>query len=275
MEMYEIYTKQIQRYSLLTYEQEVVLSKRIEQGDVTARQELVQGNLRLVVSIANHFAMSRSMLMDLIQEGNMALMVAAEKYHYSFNTRFSTYAYAWITQYMLRYLNTRVSMITLPHRKDEMLRRITAARQTLVQKTGSEPTVAELAAYLNVTECEVKNLLSYDYTFTSLDIECSEENGATIGELMPDVTYEPEREYFTQESKRTVGALVEALPEKERAVIRYRYNFNNDVHTKTLRELSHDLGVSAETVRQMEMRAVRRMRNIVSSSPVEEVFVAC
>ena len=275
MEMYESYVNQIQRYPLLDYAREIVLSKRIAQGDEVARQELINANLRLVVNIAKHFAVSRTVLMDLIQEGNLALMAAAEKYQSEFNTRFSTYAYTWIMQYMLRYLNNRISMISLPHRKDEMLRRINAARQALVQATGSEPTVAELASYLNVTECEVKNMLFYDYSFTSLDAECAGEKGATVGDLLPDMTYEPEHEYLLRESRRSVGELVESLPEKERTVIRCRYNFNNDIHAKTLRELSVDLGVSAETVRQMEIRAVHRMRKAVSSYPVEEFFVAC
>ena len=275
MEMYESYVRQIQRYPLLDYEQEIELSKRIEQGDVSACKELVQSNLRLVVSVAKKFAGAKDCVMDLIQEGNVALMAAAGKYHYSFNTRFSTYAYTWILQYMLRYLNNKVSMISLPHRKDELLRRVTLARQVFVQKTGSEPTVAELASYLNVTEGDVRTVLSYEYTFTSLDTECSEEHNATVGDLLPDSTYDPERAYILHESKNNVTALLNSLPEKERLVIHYRYNFAHDVHAKTLRELSDDLGVSAETVRQMELRAVRRMQKAVAAHPVEELFVAC
>lgn len=275
MEMYKNYVKQIQRYPLLDFEQEIALSKRIEKGDSAAILELVQSNLRLVVGIARRMSTSSSLLMDLIQEGNVALMTAAEKYHYRFNTRFSTYAYAWIVQYMIRFLNSKVSMITLPHRKDEMLRRIATARQTLVQTTGSEPTVAELASYLSVTEGEVKNMLSYEYSFTSLDMECPTGTGATVGDMIPDYTYEPERRYFSKVSRKTLNDLISTLPEKERVVIRSRYNFSNDVHVKTLRELSSDLGVSAETVRQMEMRAVGRMRKLVSTVPVEEVFSAC
>ena len=275
MEMYESYVKQIQRYPLLDYEQEIELSKRIEQGDVSACQKLVQSNLRLVVSVAKKFASSRDCVMDLIQEGNVALMAAAAKYHYSFNTRFSTYAYTWILQYMLRYLNSRVAMISLPHRKDELLRRVTSTRREFVLKTGSEPTVSEIASCLNVTEGAVRNVLSYEYTFTSLDIDCSEEGNATMGDLLPDSTYDPEREYISRESKKNVSDLLNVLPEKERLVIHYRYNFAYDVHAKTLRELSNDLGVYAETVRQMEIRAVRRIKKAVATRPVEEFFIAC
>ena len=275
MEMYKSYVSQIQRYPLLDYEQEVALSQRIAKGDVSACTALVQSNLRLVVSIAKRFPSAKDFIMDLIQEGNVALMTAAEKYRDSFGTRFSTYAYAWILQYMLRFLSNKMSMIKLPYRKDELIRRVAVARQALVQTTGSEPTVAELAAYLNVTEGDVRNALSYDYSFMSLDGACAEGGTATVGDLLPDTTYEPERALLSEESRHTVAALVDSLPEKEQVVIRSRYNFNYDVHVKSLREISTDLGVSAETVRQMELRAVRRMKKTVAAMPVEDFFVAC
>ncbi len=263
MEMYESYVKQIQRYPLLSFEEETELSNRIQSGDTAAQTKLIQCNLRLVVSIAKKFNSSKVSIMDLIQEGNIGLMTAAAKYHYSFKTRFSTYAYSWILQYMLRFLYNKTSMITLPHRKDELLRRVTSAQNLLYQKTGREPSVHELAVYLSVDEKELASVMQYSYSVASIDSTCSDDDSATLGDLLPDSTYDPEQRYMIETKKKDVHTLLETLPEKEQKVIYNRYNLGCDLHTKTLREISDMLGVSAETVRQMEIRAIRRMKRTV------------
>lgn len=263
MEMYESYVKQIQRYPLLSFEEETELSNRIQSGDTAAQTKLIQCNLRLVVSIAKKFNSSKVSIMDLIQEGNIGLMTAAAKYHYSFKTRFSTYAYSWILQYMLRFLYNKTSMITLPHRKDELLRRVTSAQNLLYQKTGREPSVHELAVYLSVDEKELASVMQYSYSVASIDSTCSDDDNATLGDLLPDSTYDPEQRYMIETKKKDVHTLLETLPEKEQKVIYNRYNLGCDLHTKTLREISDMLGVSAETVRQMEIRAIRQMKRTV------------
>ena len=258
MEMYESYVRQIQRYPLLDVEQEAALSRRVEAGDEAAFAELVQRNLRLVVSVANRFAGEKASVMDLIQEGNIALMAAARKYHYSFNTRFSTYAYSWVLQYMLRYLYYRTSPIVLPQRKEELLRRVARAQSGFAQQKGREATVQELSEQLNVERKDLEELLSCDYSFASLDV--SGDGEATMGDFLPDSTYNPEELLLRKEIRSDVHALVDTLPRAERTVIFGRYNFAHELKAKTLRELSVELAVSAETVRQMEMRAVRRLR---------------
>lgn len=260
MEMYESYVKQIQRYPLLDYDQEFALSNRIQSGDSAAQTELVQCNLRLVVSIAKKFNFSKVSIMDLIQEGNIGLMTAAAKYHYSFKTRFSTYAYSWILQYMLRYLYNKTSMITLPHRKDELLRRVISAQSVLFQKTGHEPSLCELAVYLGVKEEELRSVMQYSYSMASIDTNCSNDENSTLGDILPDSTYDPELQYMIETKKNDVHTLLGTLPEKEQKVIYNRFNLGCDLHTKTLREISDMLGVSAETVRQMEIRAIRKMK---------------
>jgi len=263
MELYKTYLKDIQHYELLTSEQEEELSKKIESGDKVALKKLVNSNLRLVISIAKKFTSSHKFsMMDLIQEGNMGLMSAAQKYHYSFNTRFSTYAYTWIFQYMLRFVHNKTSIIEIPHRKEELLRQINSVQVYFNQANGRDANASELARYLNIDELEVAETLAYSYSFTSLDVECTDDSSETFGELIPDMTYNPEMIYLSEAAKVDVADLLKVLPEKERIVIFSRYNFARRQKTATLREISESLGVSTETVRQMEMRAVRRLQKV-------------
>lgn len=264
-EVYEKYIKQIQKYPLLSAEEEQDLSKRIQSGDSKAHDRLVKSNLRLVVTIAHHFNTKQISIMDLIQEGNIGLMTAASKFSVSFKTRFSTYAYSWIMQYMLRFINNRSSLITLPHRKDEMIRKIEAAQAFLFQQTGHEATSAELSLYLGVPEDDMRKAMIYSYSISSLDADCSDDSLMTMGDLIADTTFSPETILMTEEKKRIIHNLMQKLPANEQKVIWYRFNFDNEIHTKTLREISEILGVSAETVRQTELRALRHMREAVES----------
>lgn len=274
MEMLESYIHQIQRYALLTREEEAEISKRIENGDRAAVTKLVNSNLRLVVSIAKKFNMRGSVsIMDLIQEGNMGLMSAAEKFNYGFNTRFSTYAYTWILQYMLRYLYNKTSMIALPHRKEEFLRKIKTAKEEFYQVYDREPSVTELADFAGVSEEDVAESMAYSYTVTSIDIETSEDGNATIGDLIPDNKYNPEVNYLREVEKSELKNMIESLPANERKVIYCRYNLANEAHVPTLRELSDSMGVSAETVRQMELRAMRKIRQ-AAETPVLQAVIA-
>jgi RNA polymerase primary sigma factor len=211
-------------------------------------------------------------MMDLIQEGNIGLMTAASKFQASFKTRFSTYAYTWIMQYMLRYINNHCALITLPHRKDEMIRRVEAAQAYLFQQTGHEATSTELALYLGVQEEEMSRIMTYSYAISSLDANCNDDSMMTVGDLLADTTFSPETIIMTEEKKRLIRSLMMNLPENEQKVIWYRFNFDNEVHVKTLREISDVLGVSAETVRQTELRALRHMRAEMTAK--EEVMIA-
>lgn len=267
IELYKAYLREIQRYALLSQEDEEELSRLVEAGDRGALKKLVNSNLRLVVSVAKKFSASRKFsVMDLIQEGNMGLMAAAQKYHYSFNTRFSTYAYSWILQYMLRFVHNRTGAIELPHRKEELLRQINSVRGILSQRSGIEPSALEIAEYLGVGEGEVREAVFLSASVSSLDAECSEDGGETVGDLIPDMTYNPEELFMQKETECDVVRLLRQLPEKERIVIFSRFNFARKRHVATLRELSESLGVSTETVRQLEMRAVKRLRKVCAES---------
>lgn len=261
MELYKAYLRDVQRYPLVGAAEEEELSRRIQAGDKAAFRRLVNANLRLVVSISRKFGTPKSFsVMDLIQEGNIGLMTAAAKYRHSFNTKFSTYAYAWIFQYMLRFVHNKTGMIEIPHRKEELLRQISAAKAELSKELGREPSAAEVARFLDMPVEGVRAADSCSFSFTSLDVDCSDDGTETLGELLPDMTYNPEREYLEKEARVDVADLLKILPEKERIVIFGRYNFARRQRSATLREISESLGVSTETVRQMELRAVKRLR---------------
>ena len=270
MKMYEMYLNQIQRFPLLDAESERELAVKISAGDKKAVTRLVNSNLRLVVSIANKFKKTYKVsVMDLIQEGNMGLMAAAEKFSPEYETRFSTYAYPWILQYMLRFLHNKTSIISIPQRKEEVLRRLSTIQSEYSEATGKKASKKELALSLGITEDELNSALECLYTCTSLDSECMEDGSMTVGELIPDFTYDPERNFFIEIAKSNIKQLVADLSEKERVVISGRYNFDGLANAPTLREIGLSLGVSAETIRQTELKALKKIRQALNGKTLE------
>ena len=264
--IYSSYIKQILKYPLMTFEEEVEHSKLIQQGDQKAKMRLVQANLRLVVNIAKKYENPYVSIMDLIQEGNIGLMAAAGKYHYSYNTRFSTYAYAWIAQSITRYIQTKTSIIMLPNRKEEALRKVRSEKSKLYQILGRDPSYEEVAESVNMSVKKVKAILSYSYSIVSMNAPSDEETGLELSDMIPDNHFTPEGKMMNEMDKQEIKSMVDKLPGMERSVIYNRFNFNCDSKVKTLRQLGDQLGVSAETVRQMEIRAIRRLRTNYSNS---------
>ncbi len=260
-EINKSYLSQIQKYPLLSAEEESELAVKISGGDQSALKALVNSNLRLVVSLACRFKNSCVSVMDLVQEGNLGLMIAAQKFQAEFNTRFSTYAYPWIVQYMMRFANTKSAFISLPHRKDDLIRKVVAAQATLMQCFGREATVYEVSEYLGIEPERIDDCMQYNYSISSLDVDAGDEDSsATVADLMPDMTYCPERVVLEEEQKESVRSILNKLPQNERRVLWYRYNFDGSHSSKTLREISRIIGVSPEAVRQTEIRALRHMR---------------
>lgn len=257
------YMRQIQKFPLLSLQDEVDLSDKIKKGDKKALSALVNSNLRLVVSIALKFTRTTADVMDLIQEGNMGLMVAAKKYNPSFNTRFSTYAYAWITQYMLRFVKSRTQFISLPARKEELLRRVKDAQANLYELTGKEPSEEEVASYLGMDMEELKSVFAYSYSVASLDCEVSDDDPSTLASVIADSDSTPEERFMIEEEKEHLYSLIAGLPVNEQKVLKYRYNFANDLRLKTLREIGKLMGVTPEAVRQTEIRAVKHLKHAV------------
>ena len=257
---YKQYVKQILKYPLLSFEEEIEHSKLVQKGDNAAKMRLIQSNLRLVVSVAKKYKNPYVSIMDLIQEGNIGLLSAVSKYHYSYNTRFSTYAYAWIAQSITRYIRNKTGQIILPHRKEELVRKVHSARLVLFQNLGREPSDEEIAEELSLTVETIKNINLYSYSFVSIDAESDEDSGFCLGDSIPDYSFSPEANLIEKEQKQDIHEMISRLPEIEQKVIKYRYNFENDKKAKTLRQIGDELGVSAETIRQVEMRAVKHLR---------------
>jgi len=252
------YFDQIKKTRLLTFEEELALSRSIQRGDEAARQRLITANLRLVVRIAKKYMTSDVSLLDLIQEGNLELIKAASKYDYRKNVRFSTYASWWIKQAIVRALSNKRRVIRLPHRKEEKLRRINKTFNTLSQQYKRSPNYQEIADELGMQGREVEAIVSLSSAVVSLDGPTPEENG-TLQDLIMDYTYVPDRELLRNSLREKTMGFLETLLAKEKQILLYRFAFFGG-RKYTLKMIGDEMGISPETVRQIEIRALRKLK---------------
>jgi RNA polymerase primary sigma factor len=268
------YFTEIKAIPLLSFAEELELSKRIQMGDATARKRLIEANLRLVVKIARTFLGSDASLMDLVQEGNIGLMRAAEKYDHEKNVRFSTYANWWIRQSISRYLTNKRRAIRLPHRKEELLRKIQKAYQILSQTLMRQPSTAEIAGSIGIPVGDVAYILNITNGLLSLETDIGDTESTPLMELHEDYTYSPERMFMRKSFKSDTIHSLNRLKEREKRILMYRYQLN-DGERHTLKNIGDKMGISPETVRQIELRALRKMRDHVdpawSSAYVEAI----
>ena len=255
----QIYFSQIKAYPLLDFSEELELSRRIQQGDAAARDSLVNANLRLVVKIARPYVTKDVPFMDLIQEGNIGLIHAAKKFDYEKNIRFSTYASWWIRQFIMRYLTNKRRMVRLPHRKEEMLRRIQRSYHTLSQTLMHQPSSKEIADELGFTVQDVDNVLSMSSGPLPLELDTGRGDGDLKVDVHEDYTYSPETYVFRQYYRDGARKFLSRLKNRERQILSYRYLLETDA-PHTLKEIGAKLNISPETVRQIEMRALAKIR---------------
>lgn len=257
----KIYLNEIGQIPLLSEEEERELGRRSAQGDSSARQKLAEGNLRLVVSLAKHYTGRGVQMMDLIQEGNMGLMRAAEKYDYTMENRFSTYASWWIKEAMQRAIDQQSREIRVPVHVAENMKKVQKISKDLQQKLGRDPLPKEIAENMpGKTEEDVKNILSYLQSPVSLETPVGDEGENSLGDMVEDKTEAtPEEAMNALVQKEEVSELLEALSERERQVIRLRYGLE-DGKTHTLEEIGSILNVTRERVRQIEARAMEKLR---------------
>ena len=266
--VYESYLKKIRKIPLLSAEREKELALNIKNGDREARKTLINANLRLVVSIAFRYAVPTIPAMDIIQEGNLGLMAAAEKFDPAFNTRFSTYAYIWIVQYINRYIRLKDTAIPLPAMKEELVRAVTSASDELCRHFRREPTVRELAVFLNMKESDVQKALHYKYAFVSLDEKVNSSSETTFSDLLTDSTSSPEMTVLNGIARQECENLIRRLPARERFVLLNKYRASVNREKVTLNQLGRKLGLSTEAVRQIELRGRTKMRMVLDGCEV-------
>lgn len=264
------YVREIRRYPLLTQEQETELAKRCAAGDETAVRQMVKSNLRLVVSIAREYSGRGVPLLDLIQEGSIGLIVAARKFDYRLEYRFSTYASKWIRQRISRFLADHNALIRVPAHTAERMRRLISAKTAFVAEQGREPTVAELAALTELPEAKVDQLLQLAPEISSLDVPVGEDGENTVGNLLPgDAECEPQAMLIRQEMNRILDTLMEQLNPRQRQILRLRFGME-DGSCHSLESISQSLGISKERVRQIEHQAIKRLNALGAEYGLEE-----
>jgi RNA polymerase primary sigma factor len=256
------YYDQIKRKHLLSFEEELELSRRIQGGDASARTELIEANLRLVVKIARQFSSPDVPLIDLIQEGNMGLIRAAAKYDHARQVRFSTYASWWIKQAITRSLANKRRAIRIPHRKEEALKRIQRTYTELTQYLARTPSSSEVAKAIGIKKEDVESILEMTSAMISLDTETSIESG-TLMDVYEDYTYSPDKDLINECLRERTLQFLEKLMDKEKQILMYRFEFFGG-KKYTLKTIGEELGISPETVRQIELRAIRKLKQNAS-----------
>lgn len=260
-DVYKTYIMQVKRIPLLTLEEERELSDRAIKGDEDAIRRLIEANLRIVIKIGQKYVGPGISLMDIIQEGNFGLMRAVEKFDSSKNVRFATYAVLWIKQSIIRFVASKRRVIRLPFKKEELLRKIYIAEHILQQRLGRTPKLDEIAAETNCSAMEVKLVLNVSSNPLSLETELLDNENNPSSEILDDSRQDnPEREFLMRSSRKETRCFLKRyLSVRERNVILYRFRFV-DSDTYTFKKLGDIMGISAEAVRQIEKRALRKIR---------------
>ena len=255
-----MYLKEIGKIPLLTAEQEVELAKRIEEGDQTAKDELIQANLRLVVSIAGHYNNRGMQYLDLIQEGNMGLIKAADKFDYKKGFKFSTYATWWIRQSITRALADQARTIRIPVHMVETINRLIRTSRQLMQELGREPTTAEIADAMHLTEARVQEIIKIAQDPVSLETPIGEEEDSHLGDFIPDESAPaPADAAFYALQREQLMEVLDTLTDREKRVICLRYGLDGG-KSYTLEEVGEIFKVTRERIRQIEAKALRKLR---------------
>ena len=258
----KMYLKEIGRVDLLTHEQEIELAKRILEGDEQAKKELAAANLRLVVSIAKRYVGRGMLFLDLIQEGNMGLIKAVEKFDYTKGFKFSTYATWWIRQAITRAIADQARTIRIPVHMVETINKLTRIQRQLVQELGREPTAEEIAEKMDgMTPAKVREIQKISLEPVSLETPIGEEDDSHLGDFIEDEGAMSPDDYASDELlKDELNEVLLELTDREEKVLRLRFGLD-DGRTRTLEEVGKEFNVTRERIRQIEAKALRKLKH--------------
>lgn len=265
-----MYLKEIGRVPLLTADQEVELALRIEKGDEEAKQELAEANLRLVVSIAKRYVGRGMQFLDLIQEGNMGLMKAVEKFDYRKGFKFSTYATWWIRQAITRAIADQARTIRIPVHMVETINKLIRIQRQLLQDLGREPAPEEIGAEMDMPTQKVRSILKISQEPVSLETPIGEEDDSHLGDFIEDQEATSPADHAAYELlKEQLEGVLDTLTDREENVLRLRFGLD-DGRTRTLEEVGKVFGVTRERIRQIEAKALRKLRHPSRSKQLKD-----
>jgi RNA polymerase primary sigma factor len=265
-----LYLREIGKVPLLTADQEVSLAKRIERGDMGAKQHMTEANLRLVVSIAKAYLGRGLSFLDLIQEGSLGLIRAVEKFDYRKGYKFSTYATWWIRQAVTRAIADKARTIRIPVHMVEKLNKVVHIERQLVQRLGREPLPEEIADELDIAPDEVREILRMSQLPISLEKPIGEDEDSSLGDFVPDEQAESPFDTASLSLRREdVELALSALPERERKVIELRYGLDGS-QPCTLEEVGREFGVTRERIRQIENNTLKKLESLPEAQGLKD-----
>jgi len=265
-----MYLKEIGKIPLLTAEEEVELAKRMEAGDEEAKKKLAEANLRLVVSIAKRYVGRGMLFLDLIQEGNLGLMKAVEKFEYRKGFKFSTYATWWIRQAITRAIADQARTIRIPVHMVETINKLVRVQRQLLQELGRDPTPEEIAKEMDLEEEKVREIMKIAQEPVSLETPIGEEEDSHLGDFIPDedVLAPADAATFTMLREQLIEVL-DTLTPREQKVLRLRFGLD-DSRARTLEEVGKEFDVTRERIRQIEAKALRKLRHPSRSKKLKD-----
>ena len=265
-----MYLKEIGKVQLLTAEEEIELAQRMEEGDEVAKQKLAEANLRLVVSIAKRYVGRGMLFLDLIQEGNMGLIKAVEKFDYRKGYKFSTYATWWIRQAITRAIADQARTIRIPVHMVETINKLTRVSRQLLQELGREPSPEEIAEEMEIPVDRVREIQKISQEPVSLETPIGEEEDSHLGDFLPDEDIPaPQDAAASTILKEQLVEVLGTLTEREQKVLRLRFGLD-DGRARTLEEVGREFNVTRERIRQIEAKALRKLRHPSRSRKLKE-----
>ena len=266
-----MYLKEIGRVPLLSADEEVALALRIQEGDTEAKQELAEANLRLVVSIAKRYVGRGMQFLDLIQEGNMGLMKAVEKFDHTKGFKFSTYATWWIRQAITRAIADQARTIRIPVHMVETINKLVRVQRQLLQDLGREPTPEEIGAEMDLPTEKVREILKIAQEPVSLETPIGEEDDSHLGDFIEDDNATSPADHTAYALlKEQLDEVLEQLTDREENVLRFRFGLDKNGEIRTLEQVGQVFGVTRERIRQIEAKALRKLRHPSRSKQLKD-----